>query len=90
MAEPGLSVGSEADTAMEALTNIDRGLVRNALWSLPEQQRIAVTLSDIGGLSASEVARVMRTPRGTVLSRVHRGRKALAALVREEVEQHES
>lgn len=87
--DPGLSVGSEADTAWEALAAIDRGVVRNALWALPEEQRVAVTLTDICGLTATEAARVMRTPRGTVLSRVHRGRKALTALVRKEVEQRE-
>jgi RNA polymerase sigma-70 factor (ECF subfamily) len=84
-----LEIGSEADTAWEALAAIDRATVRNALWGLPEEQRVAVTLMDIGGLTAKEVARVMGTPRGTVLSRVHRGRKALAALVRREVEQRE-
>lgn len=89
-ADPGLTVTAESDTALEALSNIDRELVHNALWALPEEQRIAVTLMDLSGLTASEVARVMRTPRGTVLSRVHRGRKALAALVRKEVEQRES
>lgn len=88
-ADPGLGIGSEADTAWEALAAIDRGVVRSALWGLPEEQRVAVTLMDIGGLTAKEVARVMGTPRGTVLSRVHRGRKALAALVRREVEQRE-
>jgi RNA polymerase sigma-70 factor (ECF subfamily) len=88
-ADPGESVRSEADTAWEALAAIDRGVVRSALWALPEEQRVAVTLMDIGGLTAKEVARVMGTPRGTVLSRVHRGRKALAALVRREVEQRE-
>lgn len=88
--DPGLTTSSEADTAWEALSNIDRDVVHNALWALPEGQRVAVTLMDISGLTATEVARVMRTPRGTVLSRVHRGRKALAALVRREVEQRES
>ena len=88
-ADPGLGIGSEADTAREALAAVDRDVVRNALWGLPEEQRVAVTLMDIGGLTAKEVAKVMGTPRGTVLSRVHRGRKALAALVRREVEQRE-
>lgn len=87
--DPGLAVHADADTAWEALSNIDRDVVHDALWALPEQQRVAVTLTDISGLTATEVARVMRTPRGTVLSRVHRGRKALAALVRREVEQRE-
>lgn len=88
--DPGVGIGSEADTAWEALTNIDRDVVHRALWALPEEQRIAITLMDISGLSASEVAKAMKTPRGTVLSRVHRGRKSLAALVRKEVQQRES
>lgn len=87
--DPGVGVQSEADTEWEALSSIDRDVVHEALWALPEQQRVAVTLMDICGLTASEVARVMGTPRGTVLSRVHRGRKALAGLVRKEVEQRE-
>lgn len=88
-ADPGVTIHAAADTAWEALSSIDREAIHEALWGLPEPQRIAVTLMDINGLTASEVARVMKTPRGTVLSRVHRGRKALAALVRKEVEQRE-
>ena len=57
---------------------------RNAK-ELPEEQRIAVTLMDLCGLSAAEVARATGSPRGTVLSRVHRGRKALAAHLGKEV-----
>jgi RNA polymerase sigma-70 factor (ECF subfamily) len=88
-AEPGSGMSSEADTAREALSSIDRDAVHDALWALPEEQRVAVTLMDVCGLTARAAARVMGTPRGTVLSRVHRGRKALAALVRGEVEQRE-
>lgn len=88
-ADTDATIRSDADTAWEALSNIDREAVHTALWALPEEQRVAITLMDISGLTATEVARVMKTPRGTVLSRVHRGRKALAALVRREVEQHE-
>lgn len=83
--EPGLETRSDHDTAREAMTELDRATVHRALWQLPEEQRIAITLMDLSGLTASEAAKVMGTPRGTVLSRVHRGRKALAALLREEV-----
>jgi RNA polymerase sigma-70 factor (ECF subfamily) len=87
--DPGLTLHADADTEAEALTNIDRAMVHEMLWALPEEQRIAVTLMDITGLTVTEVARVMGTPRGTVLSRVHRGRKALAALVRKGVRHRE-
>lgn len=87
--DAGRNEASGMDTEEEALAAIERAALHRALWSLPEAQRIAVTLMDIAGLSASEVAHVMQTPRGTVLSRVHRGRKALAAIVRREVEQRE-
>jgi RNA polymerase sigma-70 factor (ECF subfamily) len=43
---------------------------------------------DLGGLTAAEVAKVTGSPRGTVLARVHQGRKALARLVTEEVRRH--
>jgi RNA polymerase sigma-70 factor (ECF subfamily) len=59
--------------------------VEQALWALPEPQRVAVALMDLAGLTAAEVAAVTGCPRGTVLARVHRGRKALARLVAEEV-----
>lgn len=48
------------------------------MWSLPEEQRIAIALVDLADLSIAETARVMATPKGTVLSRLHRGRRALA------------
>lgn len=67
-----------------ALRSLDREAIHYALLGLPEEQRIAVTLVDICGFSASETARLTKCPRGTVLSRVHRGRKALAKLVEQE------
>lgn len=60
---------------------VQRDLVERALWSLPEQQRIAITLVDLCGFTAAEAAAVVRAPRGTVLARVHRGRKALAEMI---------
>ncbi|HYX80529.1 MAG TPA: sigma factor-like helix-turn-helix DNA-binding protein [Actinomycetota bacterium] len=58
---------------------------RRALWSLPEEQRIALALVDLGGLSTREASEIMGTPRGTVLSRLHRARKALASVLEPEI-----
>ena len=75
------SLPDAADTARSALAAVDATGVRAALAALPAPQREAITLMDLGGFTASEVARMLRCPRGTVLARVHRGRKALAALL---------
>jgi RNA polymerase sigma-70 factor (ECF subfamily) len=48
-----------------------------AIDDLPEQFRLAVVLSDIEGFSYAEMAEIMDVPLGTVMSRLHRGRKAL-------------
>jgi RNA polymerase sigma-70 factor, ECF subfamily len=66
---------SAADAAM------DREALYGAMERLPQEQRIAITLVDLAGLSTAEAARAMATPRGTVLSRLHRGRRGLAALL---------
>lgn len=84
-ADAGMWEVADADTAAEALSRVERDAVHRALWELPEEQRIAITLMDICGLSAVETARAMGTPRGTVLSRVHRGRKVLAGKMWQEV-----
>jgi RNA polymerase sigma-70 factor, ECF subfamily len=69
------------DVAEEAIGRVQRALVERALWALPEPQRVAVALMDLAGLTAAEVAKATGSPRGTVLARVHRGRKALVGLV---------
>jgi len=69
------------DTEQEALGAIEREELYRAMWQLPEEQRVALTLVDLSGLSTTEAADVMQTPRGTVLSRLHRGRRALAVLL---------
>jgi RNA polymerase sigma-70 factor (ECF subfamily) len=51
--------------------------VKQALESLPEQFRIAVLLADVEGFSYKEIADILDVPIGTVMSRLHRGRKAL-------------
>jgi RNA polymerase sigma-70 factor (ECF subfamily) len=51
--------------------------ILEAIDDLPEQFRLAVILSDIEGFSYAEMAEIMGVPMGTVMSRLHRGRKAL-------------
>jgi len=51
--------------------------ILEAIEDLPEQFRLAVVLSDIEGFSYAEMAEIMDVPMGTVMSRLHRGRRAL-------------
>lgn len=51
--------------------------IKNALADLPEDFRMAVSLADIDGFSYKEIADMLDIPIGTVMSRLHRGRKAL-------------
>jgi RNA polymerase sigma-70 factor (ECF subfamily) len=57
--------------------------VQRALDALPEDFRTAVVLCDVQGLSYKEIAEIMQTPVGTVMSRLFRGRKLLAASLRD-------
>ncbi len=51
--------------------------ILTAIEELPEQFRLAVMLSDVEDFSYAEMAEIMDVPMGTVMSRLHRGRKAL-------------
>ena len=51
--------------------------VKEAVEALPEQFRLAVILADVEGFSYKEIAEILDIPIGTVMSRLHRGRKAL-------------
>ena len=64
-----------------ALRLLDSEALHRALDLLPDEFRTTVTLVDIHGLSCSEAATVMGTPRGTVLSRLHRARVRLRRLL---------
>jgi RNA polymerase sigma-70 factor, ECF subfamily len=55
--------------------------ITDAIDDLPEQFRLAVVLSDIEGLTYAEVAEILDVPEGTVMSRLHRGRKALQSWI---------
>jgi RNA polymerase sigma-70 factor (ECF subfamily) len=82
--EPAGERPGAVDVEAEAIDRVERAQVERALWALPEAQRVAIALMDLGGFTAAEVAGITGSPRGTVLARVHRGRKALARLVGEE------
>jgi RNA polymerase sigma-70 factor (ECF subfamily) len=75
------TVAADDDVAEAALRRVLRSDLQTVLAELPEPQRVAVTLVDLCGLTAAEAAEVAGCPRGTLLARVHRGRKALASLV---------
>lgn len=61
----------------EVFSDITDTVVKDALADLPDTFRMAVYLADVEGFAYKEIADIMDTPIGTVMSRLHRGRKAL-------------
>jgi RNA polymerase sigma-70 factor (ECF subfamily) len=62
---------------MEALDRLADADIVEAMAALPEEFRLAVYLADVEGFPYKEIAEIMETPVGTVMSRLHRGRKLL-------------
>jgi RNA polymerase sigma-70 factor (ECF subfamily) len=65
---------SSEDVVLENLPDSD---IKNALAEIPEEFRMAVYLADVEGFSYKEIAEIVGVPAGTVMSRLHRGRKQL-------------
>jgi RNA polymerase sigma-70 factor (ECF subfamily) len=71
------AVDADRSPEAEVLDSIPDEAVKRALEDLPEQFRMAVLLADVEGFSYKEIAEIMDVPIGTVMSRLHRGRKQL-------------
>ena len=67
----------EASAETEVLDRLPDEDVQRALEALPEGFRMAVLLADVEGFSYREIAEILDVPIGTVMSRLHRGRKSL-------------
>ncbi|WP_442855040.1 sigma-70 family RNA polymerase sigma factor [Curtobacterium sp. Leaf261] len=74
------SVSSRSAEA-DAIDHLPSSAVKDALQAIPEDFRMAVYFADVEGFSYQEIADIMKTPVGTVMSRLHRGRRLLRGLL---------
>lgn len=81
------AVGLES-AEVEALKNIPDNRIRDALMSLPDDYRMVVYYADVEDLPYKDIAEIMDTPIGTVMSRLHRGRKQLRAKLKDVAAEH--
>ena len=72
---------SSRSAEAEAIDHLPSSVVKDALQSIPEEFRMAVFLADVEGYSYQEIADIMETPTGTVMSRLHRGRRLLREML---------
>jgi RNA polymerase sigma-70 factor (ECF subfamily) len=81
-AESHTSSGLKSAEA-QALEHLPDSDVTEALQRVPDDFRMAVYLADVEGFAYKEIAEIMGTPVGTVMSRLHRGRRMLRDLLRD-------
>jgi RNA polymerase sigma-70 factor, ECF subfamily len=74
---------SAEDEALDTLPNTD---IKMAMKALPEQTRLVVYYADVQDLKYRQIAEIMHIPQGTVMSRLHRGRRKLRRLLADVVE----
>ena len=79
-AESATSSSSRSAEA-EAIDRMPASAVKDALQAIPEDFRLAVYFADVEGFAYQEIADIMKTPVGTVMSRLHRGRRLLRELL---------
>jgi RNA polymerase sigma-70 factor, ECF subfamily len=77
--------GETASAEAQVLERMPDEDVRAALDALPEAFRMAVWLADVEGFAYKEIAEILGIPIGTVMSRLHRGRKSLEKMLWEKV-----
>ena len=89
MTSPDQYAAEGTDVYDDVQAKLDAVAITRALKQLPDEQRLAIVLMDIAGNTAAEVAEMLACPRGTVLARVHRGRRRLASLLSEQGIDHD-
>jgi RNA polymerase sigma-70 factor (ECF subfamily) len=72
---------STRSAELEAIDNLPSESIRKALQEIPEEFRMVVYYAVVDGLPYAEIAEIMDTPIGTVMSRLHRGKKLLRKLL---------
>lgn len=74
---------SSRSAELEAIDNLPSKAVKDALNQIPDEFRMVVYYAVVDGLPYAEIAEIMNTPVGTVMSRLHRGKKLLKKLLAE-------
>lgn len=80
---PSLTQTATRSAEADAIDRMPSGVVKKALSELAEERRLVVYLADVEGFSYQDIADIMDTPTGTVMSRLHRGRSELRGALAE-------